>query len=202
MSESASRSFVHPLYICVCVLRLAISSISIHCGELPMAESSDAEDPALLKAYQEALSIIQFKPDRLGHALLLCHPLMEKLQQNPIPIECCPTSNIMTLKLALHHKGNLMDGMKRHPQLEKWLENAYPININTDDSGLFCTNLTKELLLVAKAFCLDEEQIGDAVLSSVEHIFDNRRGVKSRLKEDICAVINSYVATWNHVDGK
>ena len=125
--------------------------IAIHCGEVPSGENELEEDEAKLKAYHEAESILQFNPDRLGHALLLSDSLMEKLFHQPIPIECCPTSNVMTLELSLHKEGNLLDGMKLHPQLRKWLEKKYPISINTDDSGLFCTNLTKELLLVAKA---------------------------------------------------
>ena len=94
--------------------------------------------------------------------------LMETLIQQPIPIECCPTSNIMTLELANHtNAGSLLDGMKMHPQLGKWIDKKYPISINTDDSGLFCTNLTKELLLVAKAHNLNEKELGNLILNSL-----------------------------------
>eukprot|EP00584_Thalassiosira_punctigera_P009569 CAMPEP_0172544432 /NCGR_PEP_ID=MMETSP1067-20121228/14595_1 /TAXON_ID=265564 ORGANISM="Thalassiosira punctigera, Strain Tpunct2005C2" /NCGR_SAMPLE_ID=MMETSP1067 /ASSEMBLY_ACC=CAM_ASM_000444 /LENGTH=406 /DNA_ID=CAMNT_0013330997 /DNA_START=14 /DNA_END=1230 /DNA_ORIENTATION=+ len=148
--------------------------IAIHCGEVPMGSSEFEKDQALLKAYQEAVSIIQFRPDRLGHAMLLSDSLMGTLQQTPIPIECCPTSNVMTLELALHHGGNLIDGMKIHPQLGKWLDASYPISINTDDSGLFGTNLTKELLLVAKAHNLRKSELGNIILNSVDHIFCQR----------------------------
>jgi len=129
--------------------------IAIHCGEVPMGDNE--VDEMKRKAYQEAESTLEFKPDRLGHALLLSDSLMEKLIQQPIPIECCPTSNIMTLELANHTNGSLLDGMKMHPQLGKWIAKNYPISINTDDSGLFCTNLTKELLLVSKAYHLNEK---------------------------------------------
>lgn len=169
--------------------------IAIHCGELPMGSNEFEKDPALLKAYQEAASIIQFKPNRLGHALLLSDSLMETLsQQQSIPIECCPTSNVMTLELALHHEGNLIDGMKMHPQLGKWLKNGYPISINTDDSGLFCTNLTKENLLVAKAYNLGETQLGNITIDSIEHIFDSGE-TKSRLRMDLRERIKKMTAT-------
>jgi len=91
----------------------------------------------------------------------------------------------MTLELALHHNGNLIDGMKMHPQLSKWLEIGYPVSINTDDSGLFCTNLTKEYLLVAKAYDLGATELSDITMNSIEHIFDPHGETKSRLKIDV-----------------
>ena len=164
--------------------------IAIHCGEVP-CENELEKDETKLKAYHEAESILQFKPDRLGHALLLSDSLMEKLFQQPIPIECCPTSNIMTL--MINKEGNLLDGMKLHPQLGKWLEKKYPISINTDDSGLFCTNLTKELLLVAKAHHLGDVELSDIVLGSVEHIFDQE--IQSTLRTNIQTKIAQITST-------
>lgn len=158
--------------------------VSIHCGEIPMAGSdTESSDIILKNAYEEALSVINFGPDRLGHALLLPDELMNRLIQQPIPIECCPTSNVMTLELALHHGGSLLGGMKRHPQLEKWLDSQYPISINTDDSGIFCTNLTKEFLLVANAFGLGKDDLANIVMKSVDHIFD--RAEREDLKQDV-----------------
>lgn len=170
--------------------RAAGLPIAIHCGEVPTGSSELEEDEALLKAYEEALSIIHFRPDRLGHALLLSNPLMELLSGQHIPIECCPTSNIMTLELALHNGGNIMDGMKRHPQLAKWIAESYPISINTDDSGLFCTNLTKELILVATANGLCNADIGNIVLNSVDHIFDTKGNTHLKLRAGIQHVID------------
>jgi adenosine deaminase len=150
--------------------------VSIHCGEVPCAtDEFDTLDTTLKNAYEEASAILQFRPDRLGHALLLPNDLMEKLMKQPIPIECCPTSNVMTLELAMHHGGNLIDGLKRHPQLQNWIERKYPFSINTDDSGIFCTNLTKEYLLVAKVFELHENDLADMAMQTVDHIFDKSK---------------------------
>jgi len=80
----------------------------------------------------------------------------------------------------------LIDGIKMHPHLTKWIDLKYPISINTDDSGVFCTNLTKEMMLVAKAFDLDEKKLSEIVLSSVDHVFDD--DVKTRLQNDIQSV--------------
>jgi adenosine deaminase len=85
----------------------------------------------------------------------------------------------MTLELAMHHGGNLMDGLKRHPQLEKWIDMRYPFSINTDDSGIFCTNLTKEYLLVAKVFGLSNEELSNIVIRTIDHIFDTAKNRES-----------------------
>lgn len=169
--------------------------ISIHCGEIPMGLNGLEKDETLLSAYQEAVSIIEFRPERLGHGLLLSEMLMKRLTHQPIPIECCPTSNVMTLELSSHHGGNLIDGMKIHPQLGKWLENGYPISINTDDSGLFNTNLTREILLVAKAFHLGKRELVNIILNSVDHIFDPSGETKSRLRKDVADWIQNATST-------
>ena len=65
--------------------------VSIHCGEIQITErDSESSDIALKNAYEEALAVINFRPDRLGHALLIPDALMNRLIQQPIPIECCP----------------------------------------------------------------------------------------------------------------
>ena len=72
--------------------------VAIHCGEVPCAENDEPhENSALTKAYEEAMAILKFKPERLGHALLLPDDAMKQLLSDPIPIEACPTSNTMTL---------------------------------------------------------------------------------------------------------
>jgi adenosine deaminase len=160
--------------------------VSIHCGEIPTAlNDSESSDPIMKAAYEEAEAVLNFRPDRLGHALLLPDVLMKKLMSQPIPIECCPTSNVMTLELALHYGGSLVDGMKRHPQLGEWIRKRYPFSINTDDSGIFCTNLTKEFLLVAKAFHVSEDDLLDILIRSIDHIFERSKLITEKLKMSI-----------------
>ncbi|KAL7485956.1 hypothetical protein ACHAW6_011550 [Cyclotella cf. meneghiniana] len=160
--------------------------VSIHCGEIPTAlNDSESSDPIMKVAYEEVKAVLNFRPDRLGHALLLPDSLMEKLMSQPIPIECCPTSNVMTLELALHYGGSLVDGMKTHPQLGQWIRTRYPFSINTDDSGIFCTTLTKEFLLVAKAFHLSEDDLLDILVRSIDHIFERSILITAKLKMSI-----------------
>ena len=95
--------------------------------------------------------MIDFHPDRLGHALLLTREQHEEVIRKGIPIETCPTSNVMTLELANRFHGKLVHGLRQHPALAQWIKASHPIVICTDDPGVFHTTLSKELLLVHEA---------------------------------------------------
>jgi adenosine deaminase len=124
--------------------------MSLHCAEIPCT------DPNSL-AYLEAASMLEFAPDRLGHALLLPPDLQARLLEARIPVESCPTSNVMTLELARHDGSHLTlrEGLAQHFNLRSWLEAGHPVSLCTDDPGVFGTSLTTELWLVAHTFALD-----------------------------------------------
>lgn len=141
-------------------------------AEIIVGENATETDPKLVKSFEEVSAIFNFRPNRLGHALLLPESLRNVLMKELlIPVESCPTSNVMTLELAKHMGGNLIHGLKQHPQLPYWLQEEYPISIGTDDPGVFNTNATQELLLLARAWDLKESQIQRIVFSSLEHAF-------------------------------
>jgi adenosine deaminase len=127
---------------------------------------------------------LDFGPDRIGHALLLPPSLQKYLSASGIPVESCPTSNVMTLELAKHCSGSLLEGLKQHPQLENWIQTGHSISIGTDDPGVFHTNATKELMLVQKAFNVDKQRLRKIVLESMDHAFcsdDTMRVVHRRI---------------------
>ncbi len=76
--------------------------MTLHCGEVP-------DDDA------DLLEVISFRPERLGHAVLLGEGVREALLSlTPrIPIEVCPTSNLLTLSLSHHGE---------HPTVRGWIE--------------------------------------------------------------------------------
>jgi adenosine deaminase len=157
-------------------------SVTLHCAEVP--SSDDDKDS---KAYRDAEAILDFRPDRLGHALLLPPSLQEKLEGLKIPVETCPTSNVMTLELAEKSSGgSLLEGMARHPQLRGWLlDTNHPLAISTDDPGVFHTTPTKELVLLQKAYHLKLQDLQKIVLGSVDYAFakaEMKRIVKERMK--------------------
>ena len=63
--------------------------ITLHCGEIPCSEEGS-------EAFAEAQAMVDFAPHRLGHALLLPPLLRQQVMDLQIPVECCPTSNVMT----------------------------------------------------------------------------------------------------------
>lgn len=75
--------------------------VTVHCGEV--ADDADF------------LAVIAFRPERLGHAVVLGEEVRRTLLSlvPRIPIEICPTSNLLTLALAHHGE---------HPTVGDWLE--------------------------------------------------------------------------------
>jgi adenosine deaminase len=153
--------------------------ITVHCGEVSSLDNDRlvASSTTTTTTYQEALDVLQFGPDRLGHAVLWPHDLRPRLDALQIPIETCPTSNIMTLELHQQHEhtsdnceshgnmdesaatgplqsppsrrnGDLIHGLGRHGHLAHWIQTRYPLVVCTDDPGVFDTNPTQELWLL------------------------------------------------------
>ena len=123
--------------------RSGLLSVTLHCAEVPCTD-----DDQNSKAYKDAQAILDFGPARLGHALILPPSLQQQLAELKIPVETCPTSNVMTTELVEKSSGgSLVDGVKRHPQLQKWLQDKHPLCICTDDPGVFDTNATQEFVL-------------------------------------------------------
>ncbi|KAG7362775.1 adenosine deaminase [Nitzschia inconspicua] len=157
--------------------------VTLHCAEVPC---SDEEKES--SAYQDANAILDFVPDRLGHALLLPPILQKKLEDLRIPVEACPTSNVMTLELAERNSGgSLLEGLSRHPQLKRWLfETNHPLAISTDDPGVFHTTATKELVLLQKAYSLTNADLQKIVEQSMDYAFANQETkyfIKQRIKD-------------------
>ncbi|CAN0220832.1 unnamed protein product [Discosporangium mesarthrocarpum] len=77
--------------------------VSLHCGEVTGEE-------------EETQAMIDFRPDRLGHAILLGeHTVTQLLSLEPrIPIEICPTSNRLTLDLDNHGEHPTVPGWIKH----------------------------------------------------------------------------------------
>ena len=165
--------------------------ISIHCGEVPMARESLDRD--LVRAHEEAMSILQFRPDRLGHSLLVSEDVSQILDEILIPVEVCPTSNVLTLD-SNNEEDCLLKGIQNHPQLRKWLSSKYPISLNTDDAGIFATTLTREYTLVANAFHLSEGDLSKMLIGSVDTIFDPE---KEKLKQAITTRVNKILVLEN-----
>jgi len=160
---------------------------TVHTGELPL-EGDQMEIRA-----SECREILDFRPDRIGHAIYLPDDVVKKLEEDPIPIEVCPTSNAMTMSLNFPPdsiEGDNVNRLKSHPRLLHWLETGYPISISTDDSGVFRTNSAGELLLLADSYdFMNEWQITGLIWGSLDHVFESSRRVRSILARDVTMTI-------------
>ncbi len=89
--------------------------LTVHAGE--------TGDP---NSVHEAVNLLN--ADRIGHGLGAIHDegLMESLAERKIPLEICPTSNLML---------GVVPSLKEHP-CRVFLENKLRISINTDDPVL------------------------------------------------------------------
>ncbi|CAF3556389.1 unnamed protein product [Rotaria sordida] len=90
-------------------------STTIHIGELPDKE-----------CINENNLIIDYKPTRLGHFNFRTNDQEQRVLKEQIPLELCPTSNLLTM--------NLLDLTEHHFDL--FYKNKHPLAICTDDSGL------------------------------------------------------------------
>ena len=127
--------------------------------------ASPRTSPRSTRALDTA-AVLAFRPERLGHALLLSDEQASALETSPIPIELCPTSNCMTLGLA---------NLGSHPTLRRWLGGAYPVSINTDDAGVFNTTLSRELAAVGAACALTPRQLAAVGEAALDHAFESDR---------------------------
>ncbi|KAG2863828.1 hypothetical protein PC113_g5100 [Phytophthora cactorum] len=141
----------------------------------------------------ESTRILNFRPDRLGHACCLPEPLYTKMLALRIPIEVCLTSNVHTLaryrtdgdcKCSSGEKyeasGLCVCGFTSHPHGSLLANNrgqeqqlgVYPMCLCTDDHGVLDTTLSIEYMRAAHAFALSEARLLDIARSPIEAIFD------------------------------
>ena len=130
---------------------------TIHAAEIP-SES-------------EFRTILQFKPDRLGHCCCLEAESETELMAARIPMEVCLSSNMGTLEistLADHH-------------FMRYFREKYPIAICTDDTAVFQTTLTQEYCLLVQHLGLNLEEIKQLAKAPLPFIFDTSPAVRSKL---------------------
>jgi adenosine deaminase len=145
-------------------VRTAGMKVTVHAGEVDNLE--------------EVNDIVAFRPDRLGHFLCVDDGVWEKMEREggDIPIEVCPTSNVMTLGL---------EGLGQHPILERLVKEGYPVSINTDDAGVFNTKQSLELYRVAEMLGLNEYTVSGLVWGAVDLVFEGNRRTRARVARDV-----------------
>ncbi|KAJ0983202.1 hypothetical protein J5N97_011457 [Dioscorea zingiberensis] len=121
--------------------------VTLHCGEVPNNK--------------EIHSMLDFYPQRIGHACYLEEEHWKKLKASKIPVEICLTSNYRTERIST---------IKEHHFADLYNAN-HPVSLCTDDVGLFSTDLTKEYDLAASTFGFNKEEVFQLSRNVIKFVF-------------------------------
>lgn len=118
----------------------------------------------------------EIKPQRIGHAVCLTTEYVEYLlNECRIPVEICPTSNLIT---------KCVDRIENHTFNEFYKRDAgYPMVICTDDFGIFNTYLSNEYFLIARAFNLTIKDMFELSKNAINIIFDKSETTRLKLND-------------------
>lgn len=133
--------------------------VSVHIGEIAN--------------FTETEKILQWKPDRIAHAVVLDERSKSLLFENPIPLELCLTSNVRT---------HSVNSYENH-HFREFYRKDYPICLCTDDRGIFNTSLSKEYLIAADVFHLKKEEIFQLAFNAINFLFVTEE-IKQSLRND------------------
>ncbi|KGQ69456.1 hypothetical protein A1D23_07760 [Chelonobacter oris] len=120
---------------------------------------------------------------RIGHGIASIQDsdLIQLLIEKQITLEISPSSNRILVP-------ELQSSLKNHP-LRKLYDSGVRICLNTDDAGLFGTDIGKEYLLAAQAFGFCRAELLDITLCALECAFVEKT-VKNRLISQVYQQIN------------
>ena len=137
---------------------------TIHAGEAAGPES--------------VYTALDFGAKRLGHGVRSAEDakLLERLVQEGITLELCPTSNLNT---------NIFPSLQDYPLLQL-MEAGVRVTINTDNIMVSGVSLESEWEKVIKTFHLNGDQILTLQKNAAEAVFADHK-VKARLLERICS---------------
>lgn len=119
--------------------------------------------------------------ERIGHGISAAQDptLMATLVQRDIPLEVCPTSNIRTAAAA---------SLEAHP-FPVLRDAGVRVTLNTDDPGMFSTDLNREYAIAHEVFGLDAGELTELARESVRASF-----APDQTRARVLAEIDAYEA--------
>ena len=134
---------------------------TIHAGE---AAGSESVDKAL-----------DFEAKRIGHGIASINSLktINRIIQNEIILEICPTSNFQTLP-----------DLKAHP-IEKLYKKGVKVTLNSDNDTVSNTNIVEEYKWALENTNLNIEDLKQMNINAIDGIF----GITPKKKEELKAII-------------
>lgn len=111
------------------------------------AHAGETDGPESVRA------AIEIGAERIGHGIRAADDLdlMRLLREEQIPLEVCITSNVRTGAVA---------SLGVHP-VRRLFDAGVPITLNTDDPGVFETDLTREFAIVRDTFGFSESELAE-----------------------------------------
>ncbi|MEA3451073.1 MAG: adenosine deaminase, partial [Bacteroidota bacterium] len=127
-------------------------------------------------------AIHDLKIDRIGHGIRSIddEKLIRYLSDKQIPIEVCPTSN--------YHLG-IVNASEKHP-VRKMFDSGLICTVNTDDTAMFSTDISKEYeLLYNQGFT--KEELYRLNMNAIDSSF-----LEPEKKSDLHNTLNEYKTTY------
>ncbi|MBN2625265.1 MAG: adenosine deaminase [Spirochaetales bacterium] len=128
------------------------------------------------------------KPERIGHGISAFQneDLMKELAASRIPLEVCPTSNLLTKTFAAT--------MEEHP-IATLIEKGIMVTLNTDDPLLFDVELNREYAGVYSHTTLGFDDMITLLLNTVEATFmapEAKKSFLDRLTKEITEKLRDF----------
>lgn len=122
---------------------------TIHAGEADGPESIEAA--------------LDFGASRIGHGVRAAEKpeLLERLREQRIPLEMCPSSNVQT---------KAVPSLSRHPVLE-FLRQGLCVTVNTDNMTVSDTTIEKEFGLLSREMGMTAEERKKLLLNAADAAF-------------------------------
>ena len=117
--------------------------------------------------------------ERIGHGVYLFQDpaTEERVREEGIPLEVCPTSNLQI--------SGIMRSLLDHP-LKRYLDLGIPVTVNTDNRLMSQTSSTEELSRVVEAFRLGPDEVRAILLASAEASF-----APAMIKDEVRALVQA-----------
>ena len=144
-------------------------NITIHAGE---ATGSD-----------EIMMALDNGAIRIGHGvhLSLEEKTINRVKENNICFEFCPTSNLQTKSLKEYED----------VPLRQFLDNNIDVTINADNMTVSNVNAISEMKKMVEIFNLSKEEVNRLLTNSINHAFASQK-IKNKLKEKLATRIDEY----------
>ena len=112
---------------------------------------------------QSVWDALHIGAERIGHGIrAIDDPVLVKhLRDHDVPLEICITSNVITGAVA---------SLDAHP-VKQLFDAGVPITLNTDDPGIFQTNLRREFQIASDRFGFNEHDLKIVATNAYHYAF-------------------------------